>query len=181
MEKLLRAKPRGRKQTHGNPAGKNDRQDKKISPAHKRESGKANGEGPRNAAHACQSLCRKAAQLPREYRSEYVKDSDGESGRLKQVPIRSVKALHIKMNRAHGGNKRVNSPLWVRLAKAKCVSNRKKQQKNSSDPIDERRFHILPPDITSSSLQGAADSDCITAGRSAIWLSAFPEVSSFLA
>ena len=87
------------------------------------------------------------AQLPREYRGEDIKHAHRKSGRLEQAPIGPMKPLHFKANGPHGANKRVNPPLWIRLTKAECMSQCKKQQKNGSASIKNSRFHVFPPTL----------------------------------
>src|ERR1700749_2793956 len=53
------------------------------------------------------------------------------------------------MDRPHGDEKRVHSPVGVGLTKTKRVSDVKKQQENRSDSIKHRRFQVLPPEINS--------------------------------
>ena len=56
------------------------------------------------------------------------------------------------MNGLHRGEKGVDSPPGIGLAKTKSVSGVEKQQENRSDSIERRRFQVLPPGSLGGSL-----------------------------
>ena len=58
------------------------------------------GRLPRPLA-GCSNLCRKAGQLPRQYRGEQKKYREKKTKRAKEIPISTVKPLCIEMNRPH--------------------------------------------------------------------------------
>ena len=126
----LRREPRRRDQTRCNQGRKNYWGGEGVPPAQSRDCDEANGERPRNAAHAFQSLCRKSPQQPRQYRREQKKHGEEKPERAEEVPIGPAEPLRVKADGPHQPENRVRPPLRIILAKPKRMSRGKKQQKN---------------------------------------------------
>ncbi len=85
--------PGGKNQTHRNQERKGERDREEVSPTQHRDRRKTERERPRNAAHLCSRLYRKATQLPSQHRCEEQKHRNEKSESDKEVPITPVKTL----------------------------------------------------------------------------------------
>ena len=72
-------------------------------------------------------------------------EAHGKSRPDEEIPIAPVKSLYIKMNRSHGGDHEIRSPLRIRLTETKRVSDGEECQQASRDSIEHGWFQGLSP------------------------------------
>ena len=72
---------------------------------------------------------------------QQVEHANSEAACNEEVPIGPAEPINIETSRSHGPDHGIRSPLWIRAAKSKRVSDREKHEQPGSNSIEQGRSH----------------------------------------
>src|SRR5580698_10183377 len=127
---------------HEDHRGEKNRRQEEIAQADAQRTGVADRESPSEPGKLCECCSRQLAQFPRNHCGEEQEDRDEVTGAYVEAVVGPIDALYVEHRPLQYGERLIDTPSWIGLAKTKGVADREQHDQNRRDTVKNRCAHI---------------------------------------